>query len=53
MRGVCTIERQMEDRSDPGAEVIRGYCSAVGSALTDDGRPPLEGVGIEAPRATH
>lgn len=47
VRGVRTIERQMDDRSDPEAEVIRGYCSAVRSALTDDGRPPLEASGLK------
>ena len=29
------------------AEVIRGYCAAVRSALTDDGRPPLEASGLK------
>jgi hypothetical protein len=31
---------------DPEAEVMRGYCSAVRSALTDDGRPPLVAAGL-------
>ena len=31
----------MEGRDDPEAEAVRGYCAAVRSALTDDGRPPL------------
>lgn len=26
--------------------MIRGYCSAVRSSLTDDGRPPLEVSGL-------
>jgi hypothetical protein len=47
VRGVRKIERQVEERSDPEAEVIRGYCSAVRSALTDDGRPPLEASGLK------
>jgi hypothetical protein len=47
VRGVRTIERQMETRTDPEAEVIRGYCSAVRSALTDDGRPPLDASGLK------
>ncbi len=46
-RGVRPIERQVEDRTDPEAEVIRGYCDAVRSALTDDGRPPLEASGLK------
>ena len=29
------------------AEAVRGYCSAVRSALTDDGRPPLEASGLK------
>jgi len=45
VRGVRTIERAMEGRTDAAAEVVRGYCSAVRSALTDDGRPPLEASG--------
>jgi len=46
VRGVREIERQVEDRTDPRAEVVRGYCSAVRSALTDDGRPPLDSAGL-------
>ena len=42
VRGVRGIERTVEDRTDPEAEVIRGYCSAVRRARTDDGRPPLD-----------
>lgn len=26
--------------------MIKGYCSAVRSALTDDGRPPLDASGL-------
>lgn len=47
VRGVRGIERQVEDRTDPMAEVVRGYCSAVRSALTDDGRPPLDASGLK------
>ena len=47
VRGVRPIARQLEARSDPEAEVIRGYCSAVRSALTDDGRPPLAAPGLK------
>jgi hypothetical protein len=47
VRGVRRIERQVEDRTDTQAEVVRGYCSAVRSALTDDGRPPLEASGLK------
>jgi hypothetical protein len=46
VRGIRTIERQVEARADTEAEAIRGYCSAVRSALTDDGRPPLEASGL-------
>jgi hypothetical protein len=45
VRGVRGIERAMEGRTDAEAEVVRGYCSAVRSALTDDGRPPLAASG--------
>jgi hypothetical protein len=47
VRKVRGIERSVEGRDDGAAEVIRGYCSAVRSALTDDGRPPLEASGLK------
>jgi hypothetical protein len=47
VRGVRPIERRLEGRRDPEAEVVRGYCAAVRSALTDDGRPPLEASGLK------
>jgi hypothetical protein len=47
VRGVRAIERRVEGRSDAEAEVVRGYCSAVRSAITDDGRPPLEASGLK------
>jgi len=46
VRGVREIERQVEDRTDEWAEVVRGYCAAVRGALTDDGRPPLDSAGL-------
>jgi hypothetical protein len=47
VRGVRKIERACEGREDAEAEVILGYCSAVRSALTDDGRPPLDASGLK------
>jgi hypothetical protein len=47
VRKVRPIERAVEGRADPAAEVVRGYCSAVRSALTDDGRPPLAASGLK------
>src|SRR3954453_7119089 len=46
VRGVRPIERAVEGRDDPEAEAVRGYCAAVRSAITDDGRPPLAGAGV-------
>src|SRR3954447_768684 len=46
VRGVRPIERKVEGRDDPEAEVVQGYCAAVRSALTDDGRPPLSAPGL-------
>jgi hypothetical protein len=46
VRGVRPLERAVEGRNDAEAEVIQGYCAAVRSALTDDGRPPLEASGL-------
>jgi hypothetical protein len=47
VRGVRPLERAAEGRTDPEAEVIRGSCSAVRRALTDDGRPPLAAAGLQ------
>jgi hypothetical protein len=47
VRGIRPIERRVEGRDDDEARGIRGYCAAVRSALTDDGRPPLEASGLE------
>lgn len=47
VRGIRPIERQVEDRTDRPAEAVRGYCSAVRSAITDDGRPPLRPSGLK------
>jgi hypothetical protein len=46
VRGVRPIERALEGREDEEAEAIRGYCLAVRSGLTDDGRPPLCASGL-------
>jgi hypothetical protein len=47
VRAIRAIERKVEGRQDHEADVIRGYCAAVRSALTDDGRPPLEPSGLK------
>jgi hypothetical protein len=47
VRGVRPIERALEGRDDHQAEVARGYCAAVRSAITDDGRPPLAASGLK------
>jgi hypothetical protein len=47
VRGVRKIERSAEGRAGPEAEAVLGYCGAVRSALTDDGRPPLEASGLK------
>jgi len=47
LRGVRPIERSIEQRNDAEADAIRGYCLAVRSSLTDDGRPPLEASGLK------
>src|SRR5262249_49172231 len=46
-RGVRKIERAVEGRSDPQAEVVRGYGSAARRAVTDDGRPPADASGLK------
>ena len=47
VRGVRPIERGMEGRADGEAQLVRGYCAAVRSAITDDGRPPLAASGLK------
>lgn len=45
-RGVREIERSMSTREDQEATTLRGYCLAVRSALSDDGKPPLQLGGL-------
>jgi hypothetical protein len=47
VRGVRKNERAAEGREGAEAEAILGYCGAVRSALTDDGRPPLDACGLK------
>jgi hypothetical protein len=46
VRGIRPLEHALSDKDDEEAQVIRGYCLAVRSALTDDGQPPLEAPGL-------
>jgi MULE transposase-like protein len=46
VRGVRPIERAVQGRSDPEADLVRGYAAAVRSAITDDGRAPLDAAGL-------
>jgi hypothetical protein len=46
VRGTRPIERQVEQRTDAEAVATRAYCLAVRSALTDDGRAPLDAAGL-------
>lgn len=45
-KGVRPIERAVEGRADAQADLVRGYCAAVRSAITDDGRAPLDAAGL-------
>ncbi len=47
VRGVRPLERALEGRTDEEAGAVRGYCLAVRSALTDDGKPPLDASGLK------
>jgi hypothetical protein len=47
VRGVRPLEHALQERSDPEAQAIRGYCLAVRSSLTDEGRPPREASGLK------
>jgi hypothetical protein len=46
VRGVRVIERTVEKEQGEPAAIVRDYCCAVRSALTDDGRPPLCASGL-------
>jgi hypothetical protein len=46
VRGVRPIERLVESQLDPDADLVRGYCAAVRSAITDDGHAPLDAAGL-------
>lgn len=47
VRGIRKIEREAEKQQSEEAAVVRDYCCAVRSALTDDGRPPLAASGLK------
>ena len=47
VRGVRALERSVTNLERPVNEVVQGYCQAVRSALTDDGRAPLDASGIQ------
>lgn len=47
VRGIRGIERAVEERDDPEAAIVQGYCAAVRSAITDDGRAPLSASGLK------
>jgi hypothetical protein len=47
VRGIRPLERAVEGREDEEAQIVQGYCAAVRSALSDDGRAPLEPSGLK------
>jgi Transposase, Mutator family len=47
VRGIRRIERSVEEREDAEVSLIQGYCAAVRSAITDDGRAPLAASGLK------
>jgi hypothetical protein len=47
IRGIRPIERAVEGRQDAEADLVHGYCAAVRSAVTDDGRAPLDAGGLK------
>ena len=47
IRGIRPIERAVEGRQDAEADLVQGYCAAVRSAVTDDGRAPLDAGGLK------
>jgi hypothetical protein len=47
VRGIRAIERSLEKETGEEALIVRDYCQAVRSSLTDDGRPPLQASGLK------
>lgn len=47
VRGVRPVERKVDGRLDAEARLVKGYCAAVRSSITDDGRPPLAASGLK------
>jgi hypothetical protein len=47
VRGIRPIEREALAQKSPEASIVLDYCSAVRSAITDDGRPPLDASGLK------
>jgi hypothetical protein len=47
VRGIRRIERAVAEREDAAAALVQGYCAAVRSAITDDGRTPLAASGLK------
>lgn len=46
VRGIRPLEHTLSGQEDESSQVVRGYCLAVRSALTEDGQPPLEAPGL-------
>jgi hypothetical protein len=46
VRAIRPIEQSLGERDDAEAEVVRAYCLAVRSALSDAGHPPLQAPGL-------
>jgi hypothetical protein len=54
VRGIRAIERSLEKEDGEEGEIVRDYCLAVRSSLTDDGYPPLCASGLKLhERLTH
>lgn len=47
VRGIRVIERAIQDSDEETSQIVTDYCLAVRSALTQDGRPPLETPGLK------
>lgn len=46
VRGIRPLEHKAAQRADDMGDIIHDYCQAVRSAITDDGRAPLEAAGL-------